>query len=187
MKTLYGMFLATCFVVTGATYCLSQPQLPPAPKVKTQPSDTAKEQSKDETPKPATKPPVPVAVGKEPDDKTPTKPATPVATPDDKTPPPAASEDGGTIPLTFVKNRIDNMKPGQSGFVALESVRVDSKLRCYLDPTHIFGSQLPARPIAVRRDEKGYHITLEAIEHQWVAQELPSSVHWLPVKTVTAK
>jgi hypothetical protein len=178
-RTLLGMILAVGVVVSGVA--LAQSQLPPQPTVKKTDS-TEKEQQKDEkepAKTPAAKPPVPVAVGKEPDEKTPAK------TPD--APPTATDEEAGVMPLAFVKNRLDNMKPGQTGFVAIEAVKVDGKRRVYLDPNQLFGSQIPARPISVRRDGTGFHVTLEAIEHQWTASELPTSVNWLPVKTVTAK
>jgi len=181
MRVLLGMILALGVVISGVAF--AQSQLPPQPTVKkTEIDNTSKEQQKDETaPKTPVKPPVPVAVGKEPEET----PKTPAKTAD--TPPTTTDEEGGVMPLAYVKNRLDNMKVGQQGFVAIESVKVDAKRRVYLDPNQLFGTQIPARPIAVKRDGGGFHITLEAIEHQWLAQELPSSVNWLPVKTVTAK
>jgi hypothetical protein len=43
--------------------------------------------------------------------------------------------------------------------------------------------------VQVVKEEGGFGLILdkEGVAHQWVAQELPEDVKWLPVKTITAK
>jgi hypothetical protein len=184
-KMKYFMIVAAVVgLMVSGTFAVSQ--LPPEPVIK----HDQNEQRPDDTVKP--KPPVPVAVGKEDekpssDEKKPgVKPAVPIVGGDS---PPAATTENeeGLLPLPYIRNRLENLKVGQTGFVALEALRVDPKRRCYLDPNYLFGTQTATRPISVRRDANGYHVTLEGIEHQWVAQEIPQSSNLLPVKTVTTK
>lgn len=153
---------------------------------------------KEQTVKPAIKPPVPVAVGKGlEEEKKPELPKTPSRLPSTNDAPPIAvpaipssSDERGLLPLAFVKNRLDNLKPGESCFVSVESMKVDARRRCFLDPATLYGqSQATSRPILVRRDSSGYHVVLDGVEHQWMANEvsMTTTMNWIPVRTVNAR
>lgn len=97
--------------------------------------------------------------------------------------------DGAALPLSFVKNRIETMPMGTKAFVLVTDVRVDSNRKCYLHPDGIYGSNAEGRVVQVVKEETGFSLVLdkEGVNHQWVAQELPPDVKWLPVKSITAK
>lgn len=91
------------------------------------------------------------------------------------------------MPLAFIKNLIDTMPIGGKGYVSVSAIKCDSKLRCWLDPNQLFGTNTDERLILIFKDSQGYHISLEKINHQWVAQELPEGTKWIPVTTIKVK
>lgn len=137
-------------------------------------------------------PPVPVVPTDDKDKKTgvdkPAVPVVPLDKSDKKDGPSVISEEnGGVLPWTFVKNRLETMPAGTKAFVTIEAVKCDSKRRVFLDPEQVYGTQNEGRLIMVHRDGTGYHITLDRVDHQWTCQELPPGVKWIPVKTVTSR
>lgn len=146
-------------------------------------------QAQEETPK-ITKP-VPVVQPKSQDEKLPPKAVVPVVPIVPKKtedgPPVAADDESAVLPLSFVKNKIDIMPMGTKAYVNVDSIKCDNKRRMYLDPNSLYGIASDDRIIQVSRDNTGYHIILEKIDHQWVCQELPPTLKLLSVKTVTSK
>lgn len=102
-------------------------------------------------------------------------------------PDPQVEETDSVLPLTYVKNKVDGMTAGTKAYVAAECVKCDSKRRAWLNPNDVYGTRNEGRVVMITKDEVGYHITLERVDHQWVCQELPSGVKWIPVKSITSK
>ena len=96
-------------------------------------------------------------------------------------------ENGGLLPWSFVRNKIENMPVGTKAYISVETVKCDSKRRVYLDPDQLYGTQNEGRVIMIHKDSSGYHIILDNLDHQWICQELPSGVKWIPIKTVTSR
>lgn len=95
-------------------------------------------------------------------------------------------DEKSVMPLTFVRNKIENLKVGDYAFIPATTVKVDFSRKCWLDPSTVYTSQLADKFVQVRREEDGYHLTIpDKLEHQWVAADLPQQkVIWLEVKTI---
>lgn len=91
-----------------------------------------------------------------------------------------------TLPINLVKNRIENMKIGSSGYVPTGALQADGKRKLWLNPYALFNSKSQEKSVLVRRDTSGYHVVLENTEHQWEAEDGESN-NWLPVRSITVK
>ncbi len=98
-------------------------------------------------------------------------------------------EAGGILPLVFVKNKIGTMPTGTKGYIAPDAIKCDSNRRCWVNPDMVYGSSNEGRVVGITKDGEDYSLIIdkEKVEHQWVAQELPATVKWLPVKKILAK
>jgi hypothetical protein len=96
-------------------------------------------------------------------------------------------ETSGILPLSFVKNRVETMPVGTKAYISADTVKCDSKRKAWVDPDQVYGTQNEGRIIMITRDASGYHLIFDKIDNQWVCQELPTGVKWLPVKTITSK
>lgn len=96
--------------------------------------------------------------------------------------------DEDLLPLTFIKNRIETMPVGTKAYVAVESIRCDSARKCWLDPDALYGTLAEGRVVLVEKTTD-FTITIDknSPTQQWVAQELPEDVKWVPVKSIKAK
>jgi hypothetical protein len=93
-----------------------------------------------------------------------------------------------TIPINFVRNRVENIKVSSFSYVSVEAIRVDSKRRCWLNPYALTGIKANDRPIQVKRDAVGFHVILEEVDHQWEAVDIDTKgATWLPVNTVAVR
>lgn len=93
----------------------------------------------------------------------------------------------GIVPVNMIRNRVENIQPGRVSYVSLDTIRVDANRRCWLHPHALTGTKKPDRPIEVRRDADGFHVTIENVDHQWEAADFDTSSGWLPVKTITVR
>jgi hypothetical protein len=106
----------------------------------------------------------------------------------DEGPPPAVASDDGKMPLKFLKNKISDMKQGESGYIPVSAVMVDSQRACYVDPNAVV-AQTPnknAPIVQVKKDEKGYHLALNesAAAYKWHAEDDTKMKDMTQVKTV---
>ena len=189
MKTLqlcvlYGVFALLC-VGTGSTLLVAQtkqdkkeyvsPTLPGGVPVFQPGQDMKKEDPKKEDPKKGT-PPV-------------TLPVPPPALKDkDAGPPAAVASDDGKMPLKFLRNKISDMEKGDTGYIPVTAVMVDSQRACYLDPDAVVAQtfQKNAPVVQVKRDEAGYHLALneKATDHKWHAEDDAKMKNMTQVKTI---
>ena len=89
----------------------------------------------------------------------------------------------GIMPNLFVKNRLESMIQSSAGYITVQGVRVDGSRRCWLDPNATYSKKNEKNIVLVTRDNEGFHIVLEEINHQWEAGDFDTA-GWLPVKTV---
>lgn len=103
--------------------------------------------------------------------------------------PPVVADSGeqATLPIGFVRNRVENIKAGSECYIPIEAVRCDSKKKVWLNPYALTGGKSNDRPINVKRDSVGFHLVFENLDHQWEATELDSRISWIPVRSVVVK
>lgn len=117
----------------------------------------------------------------------------PVFSPEDKKGPAVRPKDGelvdqAILPIVLVKNKLEALPMDGTCYVAVDALKADSKKRCWLHPHALTGAKGTEKVIQVRRDKSGYHISVENVDHQWVADELDMvSTEWIPVKTLKLK
>lgn len=100
---------------------------------------------------------------------------------------PAVSEgDQAVLPINYVKNRVSNMKAGNVFYVNFSAIRCDAKKKVWLQPNSLTGTKNEERTVQLKRDNAGYHLVFENIEHQWEASEFDTQTY-LPVKSLSVK
>jgi hypothetical protein len=95
--------------------------------------------------------------------------------------------DAGLMPTQFIKNRVENLKAGSAGYVDFSAVKVDANKKVYVEPNYVFHANKSANQVTIMRDQGGYHLFLQNVEHEWDAKELPANSKLIPVRTVTVK
>lgn len=96
---------------------------------------------------------------------------------------PVPDDNQGLMPSRFIKNQLETMPVGSAGYVPVQGVRVDGYRRCWVDSQQVYGKKSERNVVLITKDDSGFHVILEEINHQWEAGEFDGR-GWLPVKTV---
>lgn len=181
-----ALLLAVLFGM--AVPALAQPPVVPSSPPKTEPPKTEppKKEEKEEPPeRPGNPDDVPV-VGPKKDKKV---DDVPTPKPKDVESPPAPIDGQAVLPVTLVKNTVQSVQVGQTVYVPVGSVRVDNKRRMWVVPSTVTGKKTKDRPVQLRRDADGYHVSIEVtLDVQWEAEDCDGFVSkWVPVRSFQVK
>ena len=97
--------------------------------------------------------------------------------------PPRDIADQDTLPIQLIKNKISSMPFNYTAYVSLKAIKADGNRKCWIHPYTLFGDKNANRPIQIRRDAFGYHITLENVSHKWMADDFDKT-NWIPIITI---
>jgi len=96
--------------------------------------------------------------------------------------------DQAILPIGLIKNKIEALKTGETCFVGFSSLVADGKQRCWLNPYGLTGAKNNDKIVMLRRDDQGFHVTIEKTNHQWEAMDIDGiAMRLIPVKSVQVK
>lgn len=96
--------------------------------------------------------------------------------------------DHALLPPTLIKNIVANVKVGQNVYVGVQALKVDYSRKTWLQPAHITGAKSAHRVISLKREDDGFHVVIERMDHQWEAEDFDgAALKWIPVRSLKVK